>query len=111
MVYAVRHKDYRVVPLLTINNLVIQRARKGKVKDQHKLSRIFRFKIFAMTGNDPKWIEYSDLSFKEVGAPLADVLPSDMKPFVAIPQGCGCECAGCSDQGWHCHKAHEDCYL
>lgn len=27
------------------------------------------------------------------------------------PQGCGCSCAGCDDQGRHCHKADRDCYL
>lgn len=27
------------------------------------------------------------------------------------PQGCGCDCAGCDDQGRHCHKADKDCYL
>lgn len=27
------------------------------------------------------------------------------------PQGCGCSCAGCDEQGRHCHKADRDCHL
>jgi hypothetical protein len=27
------------------------------------------------------------------------------------PQGCGCDCAGCDDQGYHCHRQDRDCYL
>lgn len=27
------------------------------------------------------------------------------------PHGCSCECAGCDDQGWHCHKQAKGCYM
>lgn len=89
----------------------MRRARNDEVKYQQKVSMAFRFKILAITGRDPEWIEYCHLSFKEIGAPSVAVLARDTEPFAPIPQGCGCECAGCSDQGWHCHKTDKDCYV
>lgn len=109
-VYAVTHADYRAA-LVTINNDVMRRARNNEPKSQQKVGMILRFRILAMTGRDPKWIEFSDLSFKEVGPPPVPVPTGDTEPFVPIPQGCGCECPGCDDQGRHCHKTHEGCYL
>lgn len=55
---------------------------------------------------------YKQVHGRGVGyLPRDGLLVEETTESAQRPQGCGCDCTGCDDQGYHCHREDKDCYL